>query len=281
VEGSWQRQTEFGNLKLQAGFRSESSRVAALNENGQLVADATRFTRSYGGQYSHILSEVDTASLEIKGQDASFTKGAQAGYATTSLSMRYGRQLSDALEGSVSATASRYHAKETPGGSGPSRSRQQGISMGLRYQVASSIELQAQAGVLYIPADATRAKSSRSAQGSFSLTHQGERLTTSLSAGRAANVSAAGGYAITDSARIQETYALTEDTDVGLQASLQRTGGFLSSQSTSAGVDLNHRLAERWRLSFSIQRREVDNTTLGTASGTLIGAQLVFSEPNF
>jgi hypothetical protein len=281
LDGSWQRETAFGSFSAKAGFRSESSRVAALTENGQLVADATRFTRTYGGQYAHTLSEFDTLSVDLSGQDVNFTQRAQVDYKTASIGLRYARKLSEVLEASASATASRYSADKTTAVVALPNSRNHGLTLGLRYQLASTLDVQGQTGVLFIPAGSGGSASGRTLQGSLSFSHQGERLSSTLSASRSASVSASGGYAISDSLRIQESYALTEDTQVGVQASHQRTGGTLPSQARSAGIDLNHRLAENWRLSINVQRREVESANLGTAAGALIGAQLVFTEPHF
>jgi hypothetical protein len=282
LDASWQRQTSRGSFRLQGSLASASARSAALADTGQVVQDGTRISRSIKSDYSHALTEVDTLNLGANYQAVSFTKQSQTNYRETSASLKYGRQIAEKTDAFVEGVASRYEPGAQTTLTSPSASSKQTVSFGLRHQLASKFNLQGQAGLLRIPGNGSSTKSGQGWQGSLSLNHQGDRFSGSLQAGRAGSVNNLdGGYVVTDSLRVQESYLLAEDTQIGAQASFQRTNSVTTSKSTSAGVDLNQRLGEFWRLNVNVLHREVSSANQGVASGALIGAQLVFTEPNF
>lgn len=269
----WRRMTEKGEFGLNYRFEQASSRAAELEETGARSGDGTRTTHALGGNWRHALSDRNTLTTGLNYQDVSFKDATSTDYTNTGLSLSYGHQWSERIEPFVFTSASHYEPKSGITSSSDNYTLQGGVNV----KASENLSFTAQLGISRVEAD----DSDSGWLGSLVVRYTGPRYDYSLEGGRAVTASGEGGFVENDYLRATWSYAFSERTRLGLDASWRDSKGTQPNVYTQAGAWVSYELSHFWsaRTYATFKERREDGQS--AASGNVVGVTLIYSHPNF
>lgn len=273
---TWQQATPTGTWGANLSYAKASTRATEFEQSGLVVVDRTQTSKGLGGQWQQELSELWSANASVGHQWVDYDTVMLTSYQTISGSVGVGYALAADQKLSLSLNGSHYSPKQSLG---PVKSSSSNASVmaGYTYSVSEQLELVAQVGAVRI----TGNNSGSDWQAALRLQHQGELITTALALERTVAPSGVlGGFTVSDTARVQETYAISERTSTSFSYSRTRNQQVQSSTTSTLGLSLNHELSESWKVSLSLQRKTADRST-GQASGQMAGVIFSYSDPDF
>lgn len=270
---AWRRITEKGEFGLNYRFEQASSRAAELEETGARSGDGTRTTHAIGGSWRHALSDRNSLTTALNYQDVSFKDSTSTDYTNTGLSLTYGHQWSERIEPFAFLSAGHYEPKSGTASSSDNYTLQGGVN----YKASENLSLTAQAGVSRV--DGTN--SDTGWLGSLVMRYAGRRYDYSLEAGRANTASGEGGFVQNDYLRAAWSYALSERTRLGLDASWRDSKGDQPNIYTQAGAWASYELSHFWSARAYATYKERREDGQASASGNIVGITLIYSHPDF
>lgn len=283
----WHRESAAMLYGLRAGYEQSDARAALLEETGQLSADGTRRTRWLGATVSR---QLDARHAVVGFLDAKWNRydfGNAPDHRLVSAGWEWSRTMAEGQEWFVLGSLARY-APDTPGeqmagASSPAEdSQQRGLMLGVRSKVpGTSWDWLVRAGVVQFNGPF----SDTTAQAEARLGYQGLRWNTALAMSRlpVAN-NTLGSFATHQQARVRTEYALTEFTQLALDATHNRTTSTQTETAWVVGLQLSSEISPWWRVTAQVKRTEVNrNLAAGDMRARSNGASLVFhySHPDF
>ncbi|WP_166359482.1 hypothetical protein [Pseudomonas akapageensis] len=271
----WQRETERGGYGLTAKYVEVSTLSTAVQETGVVVAtDGTQKAYSLGGNWSTKLSERSTLVNETDYTNVKYDIDSLTDYDEigTRFSLNYAWS-----ERVVWFTRFGVRHYEPAGGAGLDSSDSYTPTTGLDFQISERLEGTLHAGVTHV----TGAQSGSSGIGGLLLHYKGERIDTSIDAGRNTIASGDGGYVEVDEARGTWSYALAETSRVGVDASWQDSKGKTPNTLYNYSAWASRELSPFWIARLSLAYKERQQNGLPDANEDVFGVTLIYSHPDF
>lgn len=269
----WRRATERGEVGLNYRFDQVSSRAAELEETGARSGDGTRTTHALGGNWRHALSDRNTLTTGLNYQDVSFKDSTSTDYTNTGLSLTYGHQWSERVEPFATASASHYEPKSGLTSSSDNYTLQGGVNV----KASENLSYTVQAGMSRVDGRDT----DTGWLGSLVMRYAGPRYDYSIEGGRAVTASGEGGFVQNDYLRAAWSYAFSERTRLGLDASWRDSKGTQPNIYTQAGAWASYELSHFWSARAYATYKERRQDGQPAASGNVVGITLIYSHPDF
>lgn len=268
----WQRETETGAFGLTARYEESSTLSSTVQETGVVVSDGTQKMTSLAGNWRTALSERSTLLNEIEYSHVTYDIDSLTNYDELSNRLSYTYAWSERVELFTRFGARRYEPDE---GSAVASSNSYTPDIGMNYQISERLR-----GSVYVGANQiSGTDSGPTSQGGFTLYYTGERVETSIDAGRTTLASGDGGFVETENLRGTWSYSIDETRRTGFDASWQDTKGQTPNTLRNYGAWFSQELSPFWiaRLSYTYKQRQQDG--LPDATANVVGLTLTYSYP--
>lgn len=268
----WQRETETGAFGLAARYEESSTLSSTVQETGVVVSDGTQKMTSLAGNWRTALSERSTLLNEIEYSHVTYDIDSLTNYDELSNRLSYTYAWSERVELFTRFGARRYEPDE---GSAVASSNSYTPDIGMNYQISERLR-----GSVYVGANQiSGTDSGPTSQGGFTLYYTGERVETSIDAGRTTLASGDGGFVETENLRGTWSYSIDETRRTGFDASWQDTKGQTPNTLRNYGAWFSQELSPFWiaRLSYTYKQRQQDG--LPDATANVVGLTLTYSYP--
>ncbi|VVM43198.1 hypothetical protein PS662_00405 [Pseudomonas fluorescens] len=268
----WQHETETGAFGLTARYEESSTLSSTVLETGLVAPDATQKMTSLAANWRTALSERSALLNETDYRHVTYDTDTLTDYDELSNRLSYTYAWSERVELFTRLGIKRYEPDEA---STVSSSNSYTPDIGMNYQISERLR-----GSVYVGAnEITGTDGGPSAQGGFTLNYSGERVETSIDAGRTTLASGDGGFVEVDSVRGTWSYAIDETRRTGIDASWQDTDGQTPNTLRNYGAWISQELSPFWiaRLSYMYKQRQQDG--LPDATANVVGLTLTYSYP--
>ncbi|MHC8339824.1 hypothetical protein [Pseudomonas sp. HLT2-19-2] len=268
----WQRETETGAFGLTARYEESSTLSSTVQETGVVAPDGTQKRTSLAGNWRTALSERSTLLNEIEYSHVTYDIDSLTNYDELSNRLSYTYAWSERVELFTRFGARRYEPDE---GSGVASSNSYTPDIGMNYQISERLR-----GSVYVGANqVSGTDSGPSGQGGFTLYYTGDRVDTSIDAGRTTLASGDGGFVEVDSLRGTWSYSIDETRRTGFDASWQDAKGQTANTLRNYSAWFSQELSPFWiaRLSYTYKQRQQDG--LPDASANVVGLTVTYSYP--
>ncbi|MHC8299315.1 hypothetical protein [Pseudomonas sp. ZS1P83] len=268
----WQRETETGAYGLTARYEESSTLSSTVQETGVVVSDGTQKMTSLAGNWRAALTERSTLLNEIEYSHVTYDIDSLTNYDELSNRLSYTYAWSERVELFTRFGARRYEPDE---GSAVASSNSYTPDIGMNYQISERLR-----GSVYVGANqVSGTDSGPTGQGGLTLYYSGERVDTSIDAGRTTLASGDGGFVEIDSLRGTWSYSIDETRRTGFDASWQDAKGRTANTLRNYSAWFSQELSPFWiaRLSYTYKQRQQDG--LPDATANVVGLTVTYSYP--
>ncbi|MHC8332714.1 hypothetical protein [Pseudomonas sp. LB3P25] len=268
----WQRATETGGFGLTARYEESSTLSTAVQETGVVSTDGTQKLYSLGGNWSTALSERSTLVNETDYTHVTYDIDSLINYDELATRFSWNYAWSEQVELFTRFGVKRY---EPEAGSAVASSNSYTPSVGMNFQLSERLKGTVYAGLNQVSGTGSGPKG----QGGLTLQYAGERIDTSIDAGRSTVASGDGGFVEVDSLRGTWSYAIDETQRTGFDASWQDSKGQTPNTLRNFSAWFSQELSPFWiaRLSYTYKERQQDG--LPDASANVVGLTVTYSYP--
>ncbi|AVD83333.1 hypothetical protein C4Q28_14725 [Pseudomonas sp. SWI6] len=273
VSLGWQRETERGRFGLRANYNESSTLSALVQDTGVVTTDGTQKLSTVTANWSDAITERSTLANETTYSHARYDITTLTGYDELANVLTWTYNWSERTDLYTSFIARRYEPQDD---TTAFASNSYTPTVGLKYQFSERFTGDVHVGVNQV----SGSEGGRRGEGGVSLRYIGERADAIFSAERSTIASASGGFAELDAVRGSWSYALTELTRVGLDASWQDAKGTTPNTLQSYSAWASRELSPFWDLRLSLMYKERQQDNLPDATGTIIGMTLTYRLPD-
>ena len=277
----WQREHERGAFGLLAKYEESSSLITGLEETGtQANKDSTRKAHTLAGNWSTAITERNTLEADSAYSVVTFTDGddSQTDYDDYSAGLTWRHSLSERLEPFARLAATRYEPKGQGVDENSSESSTSyNPAVGIKFEMSEKLQATLRGGGNKV----SNSSSGLNWQGGVDLLYTGERSTIYLDAGRNTVISNESGFTEVKQLKTGFSYAISELTRSGVDASWQDNQGDQPNTMQVYSAWISNELSPFWttRLFYTYKQREEDG--LENANGNVVGLSLIYSHPDF
>jgi len=268
----WRRQTDTGELGLNARYQTESLRTTELTETGAISPDGTRTTGAIAGNWRRTINERSYIAPNAEYKVVTYDRGTSPDYTNTSGGLTYGYIWSERAEPTLQVLASRYDPDSVVEQSEDNYS----LLGGLKFNISERLDMAAQLGASKVVGRV----SDSGWIGNISLRHTGLTSDFSIELGRSVNLSGQDGFYAADRLSGTWSYAFDSKTRLGVDGSVQDTRGSAPNRLYQFGVWMGYEIAPLWNLrgyskyTFSKPDGQPD------AYANVIGLTLIYNHPD-
>ena len=277
----WQREHEKGEFGLLAKYEESSSLITGLEETGtQANKDSTRKAHTLAGNWSTELTERNTLETDSAYSVVTFTDGdeSQTDYDDFSAGLTWRHSLSERLEPFARLAATRYEPKgQGTDENNAESSTSYSPAVGVKFEMSEQFQGTLRGGGNKV----SNSSGGLNWQGGLDLRYTGERSDIYLDAGRSTVVSNENGFTEVKHLRAGFSYAISELTSSGFDASWQDNQGDQPNTMQVYSAWISNELSPFWttRLFYTYKQREENG--LENANGNVIGLSLIYNHPDF
>lgn len=274
LQFAWQRESETGGFGFSAGYAESSTLSNAVENTGVVAADGTQKTYSLGGNWSTAISERSTLANDTSYSSVTYDIDSLSNYDELSTSFNWSYAWSERIEPFTSFAISRYKPQDTALAVSSDSYTQ---SAGMKLSITEQLEATVRVGLNEISGTAGGPQT----QGGLGLRYEGERFDTSIDLGRSTVASGEGGFTEVSTLSGAWSYAVSEVSQAGVNASWQDSKGNTPNTTQNFTAWASRELSPFWvtRLSLAYKQRQQDG--LPSASANIIGVSLTYSHPDF
>jgi hypothetical protein len=274
---NWLRPHDGGEFGISTRYAELATRDSGgVDATGRVPVNSTRTSRVLSGSWKKELSERSSLLADSAYEGVSFKGGTFIDYSTRSGGLRINYELSEQFVSFCLVTGSNY----VPASGGTSSSLVDTI-LGLNWK-DEYVDLTAQMGQSKV------SNGDAELIGSVAAHYAGQRAQLTLNAGRMIMPSGMGGFVKSDQVRGGWIYALSENSNMGLD--LERQNNLFTTMtssmssnitSTSSGVWIDRNLTALWRLRTYYLHRTSRGGGYESAFSNLIGLSLAYDNPGY
>lgn len=270
----WLRPSEAGEFGISARYAEVSTRDAGEAEaTGRVPVDSTRISRSLSGNWNKELTERSLFTAAAAYERVKYKGGGSyTDYSTRSGSLNFTYIMTEQVTSFVRVSGNKY----MPVSGGPSSSLVD-ATLGMNWN-AEYMDWSMQVGKSRVVGGQS------DTQGSVSAHYAGEQAQLTLIASRSISPSGLGGFVKSDLVRGSWNYAMSENSNAGLDLERRRNLSFamngVSTYSTTSGIRMDHDFSSFWSMRTSCQRRVVQEAGVRTSSN-ILGLFFIYSNADF
>ena len=269
----WQRSTERGQFGLVGIYNETSTLSGAVQDTGVVTTDGTQKLYSLAGNWSNALTERTTLSNETRYSRARYDIDTLTGYDELSSELTLTYAWSERTDLYTSFSARRYEPEEDLTATA---SNSYTPTVGVKYLLSERLSADAHVGVNKVSGD----DGGQRGEGGVSLRYTGVRTEASVSAERSTVASAEGGFAELDMVRGVVSYAVSELTRVGADASWQDSKGQTPNTLQTYSLWASREFSPFWDLRLSLMYKERQQDDVPDATGMIVGLTLTYRYPD-
>ncbi len=275
----WQRENETGGFGLLVKYDESSSLTTGLEETGTLTKkDGTRKTYALAGNWSAAITERNTLAADSEYRTVSFDDNSQTDYNDLSSSFTWSHALTDRIEPFARFSVTHYEPKgHGEGVNGAESSNSYSPAVGVNFEMSEQLQGSLRAGGNKV----SNSSGGLNWQGGMDLRYVGERFNASLDVGRSTVVSNEGGFTEVKQLRTSFSYAISELTRGGFEASWQDNKGEQPNTMQQYSAWLSGELSPFWTTRFSYAYKQRQEEGFPNANANVIGLTFVYSHPEF
>lgn len=269
----WQRETEGGRFGLKANYNESSTLSALVQDTGVVTTDGTQKLSTVSANWSDTITERNTLSNETSYSHARYDIATLTGYDELANVLTWTYNWSERTDLYTSFIARRYEPQDDTTSSAINSYTPR---VGVKYQISERFTSDVHVGVNEVSGD----NGGRRGEGGVSLRYTGVRTDAIFSAERSTMASASGGFTEVDALRGTLSYAVSELTRVGVDASWQDAKGSTPNTLQGYSAWASRELSPFWDLRLSLMYKERQQDNVPDATGTIIGMTLTYRLPD-
>jgi hypothetical protein len=265
----WLRRSNTGEFGVSAKYEEIATRYAAIDNIATAFSDSTRASSTLSGNWSNELSEYSTLSADGSYQRVSYKDGPFVNYANQSAGLKFSHALS--VRNTLFIKMSKIIYVPVGGNS----SDVTNSTLGWEWKAADYLEGSFQAGKF-------RSSSvGYGTQGMAEVKYTGQQAALLLNAGREVSPSGLGGFAITDLANGNWSYAMSELSKIGIELGWQKNHFTTDIINSSTGAWLQHDLNSSWVVRTNFLHRNSRQSGVGKAYANILGVAFTYTHADF
>ncbi len=265
----WERGLERGTFKLLGNYEKNSIRSTEFKRTGVVNADGDEITKSMLAEWSRLLTERLTLTLNGKLQKTEYTTGDLVDFSTQDI----GSNLSYQLNQKVDVFGILNFSKFSP-------DDQSGDERVMKYLAGAKIQLNPNLVIIGAAGWNKISSTGYSMIGNASFEYVFDRHTLYGRLERSTNPTGESNLLKSDRASLTYDYKLSDTSKLGSDFSWSKNYSESTSRTLGLGGYYAREISDRWAMKFYVDMRELKDN-IKTVNSEIAGISFTYSTPQF
>ena len=267
----WKRELENGAFNIAAKYDEGSTRISELNTTGRVLSDGTRKSKAIEAGYKRLLTNRATVQLSSEYTELNYSGGNTSDSVSALARARVSYELNERTTPFIEAAIARYE----PDGVTTDETLLS-ASTGFIQALSDKLSWTASAGLTHTAGAHDRT----GFQGGVGINYIIEKSSFEASLARSMSTSGISGFVESDEIKARFSHRLSDQNQVGGDASLKKNRSGDAGESKNLGIWFNRELTAAWNFKTQLQVRQTE-TNGPVSTGEIASFTLTYTGEHF